>query len=223
MAKRMREDPAFAAQLFEKTSDVIVRGMLEGAVAHGQIDPEGKSEHEITREFAALILQVAESGRFLFAVDHTSSLRDFGKKFEKEGLPWLASVFYAMWVEHILNDLVSVAVVRRGESDAVTKQIIRDVSVQGKFAWLLPLLGYARFSPAHAARLGKLTDYRNQFVHYKWSYTDMDTSGKADRELVEFLTQCRLSLQYLARYRDHETLAGSKTKLRRAIARNADS
>jgi hypothetical protein len=219
MAKRLKNDLAYRVRLDAKVSAELIRGVLEGAVAHGQIDPRGKSSEAVAKEFAELILRTLDGGRFLFTIDHTGSLRDLGRKFERNERPWLATLFYATWVEHVLNGLIALAVSRRGDTDAVTKQIIRDVPLQGKLTWLLPLLGYRPLGQAHVGHLQKLADFRNQFVHYKWSYVDINESGSATLKLLDFLTHCRGSLQHLARYSTSAALAGSKAKLHRAVAR----
>jgi len=217
IVKRLQEDPEYHAQVIKGISDKLVQTALESVIAHGQLDPKGKSEREIADEFAYLLRSALDSGKFLIAVDYTSSILSMARKFEKNEEAWLAALFYVIWVEHILNGLISIAVSRRGESEVITKQIIRDVSLAGKFSWLMPFLGYKSIDLKHASVLNKLAEYRNKFAHYKWSYVDLDKNADKDHELLAFLKRCQGSIKYLARYRDSELFPVSKAKLRRSL------
>ncbi len=217
IAELLDKDPNF-----RKVADAFLESLLEGAIAHGKLDVKGKTEQQIKHEFAQLIISTKGKSRFLFTIDHTENLRQLGKKFEDKGDVWIAVLFYATWVEHVLNEIISVGISRMGGNDDLTKQVIRDVQLNAKLGWLMPLLGYREIAAQHAECLRKLAEYRNQFVHYKWIYMDVDEKSSPNDVVLLFLPKCRKSLSYLARYRTSEVLSVSRAKLRRAI-KNVDS
>jgi hypothetical protein len=129
----------------------------------------------------------------------------------------LAALLYATWVEHVLNELITVAVSRKGEPDALARRIIRDVQLSAKLDWLLPLLGFRPIGQKHAERLRKLAEFRNQYAHYKWPYIDVDNGEPSSKAVSTFLIDCRPTLAFLARYSSSQLL-GVRAKLRRAVA-----
>lgn len=191
--------------------------MIEDAIAHGTVNAEGKSDAELRQAIADIVTGDRKHVRLLFAVDHTPTLRKLGRRFENSGQAGLAAMMYATWVEHILNQLIALSVTRRGWTDDRAKQMIRDSSVHAKLRWLLPLLGYPEIHDTHATRLGKLAEMRNQFVHYKWNYTDLDDEKEEPQADLKFLESCRPSLTYLARYNTRARSPVSPTRIRRLV------
>jgi hypothetical protein len=214
LVKGVNYNSAFWKKL-QRWSERFEQNVLEGAVAHGYIEIEGKSDAEIKNELVGFLQRTNQTGNLLMAIDHTADLRKIGQEFEKDGKAELASVIYAIWVEHVLNSLISIAIHRRGQDASLVKQIIRDVSFAAKLDWLMPLLGYSQFSRVHAGRLKQLAEFRNTFAHYKWTYADSETKFLEAQRLKLFLADCRKSFQYLVSYKTKGTLAGAKNKIRR--------
>lgn len=197
----MAEEPEFAAAMLSKAATNIVEAVLEGAIAHGLVNTTGKSEAQLQQEFIDIFSSDHHESHFLFAIDHTPTLRKLGRKFQNSGQVGLAAMFYATWVEHVLNDLITISVSRRGWSDERAKQIIRDSSIHAKMSWLLPLLGHPEIPKTLTTRLGKLAEMRNQFVHYKWNYKNASVDHSPTHGDAKFLESCIPSLTYLARYK----------------------
>lgn len=108
-------------QKLDLLSRQLSKAIIEAAVAHGDINLAGKSDSEIRQEVADFLLDVAKNRKMLVAIDHTSTIKDIGRQFEKDGKPELASMMYATWVEHLLNGMISMAVHRKGQGDKLSK------------------------------------------------------------------------------------------------------
>jgi len=211
--RRYEFDAAFRVRVAKRVSRELVEGLIESAVAHGEMSVEGKSAEQIMEELRKLFpRERMRAGGFLYAIDHTGDLRALGREYVKKGKLWISVVMYATWVEHILNHLVSIGIMRRRFSDETVKQVIRDVSLPGKLLWLLPVLGFRPLHPKHRETLRVLAEKRNEFVHYKWPYREKHS----DDEIRSFLSQVDKALQYLAQYKAKQTLQGRKSQIAKA-------
>jgi hypothetical protein len=199
-------------------SQSLIEAVVQGAIAHGQLDPKGKSPEVLLDEFARSILRTGKPPQFLFSIDHTATLRRVARDMHIAGQAEIAVVLLATWVEHVLNELVSAGVLRRGFSEKAAREVIRDVPLRGKLYWLLPLLGYSPLAKQRADDLMGLTEFRNQFVHYKWPYSDLDADDSATRRgFRELLEKSQRSIAYLALYRTRQMLRGSKRTVAKGV------
>jgi hypothetical protein len=208
--RRYKSDPAFRKRAEKRMARELVESVLTSAVALGHVSVKGKSAEQTMEEFRKyLSIKRIRSSRFLFAIDHTDTLRALGREFLKKGNLWIALVMYATWVEHTLNHLIFIGVQRRGFNDVTVKRIIRDVPFYGKLSWLLPVLGFRRLHPKHGEALRALAEKRNEFLHYKWPYRE----NHSNAEIKSLLAQADKALQYLAQYESRQTLQGRKSHI----------
>lgn len=206
---RAKNDPAYRASLKDKLAPALFKSVLESWIAHGYIDPTGKSRLQVLEEFLKVLR--TPRARLSYAIDHTEGLRKIAKELGDVGQHHVQLLVLATWVEHMINSLVSIGAYRRKFPDSEVRSMIRETSIQAKLTWLLPLLGYRAFSKAHRLQLGRLAELRNQYVHYKWDYD----SGNNFEKLPSLLTACERSIRYLASYYTRQTLRGSSSLLRR--------
>jgi hypothetical protein len=215
--ERLLVDAEFRERAIKKRAPILVRNVIDGAIAHGAVDPKGKTGIQILQEVLGRVNDPKWKGKLRFAIDHTDTLRRLASEMGDAGHTEIQGLLLATWVEHVLNELVSAGAARKGLADATIRQIIRDVPLSAKLGWLLPLLGLGALSPTRVPALLKLADIRNQFVHYKWTYTDggrEKDSGDATQRAIE---KAREPIKYLAQYRARQLHLGTKKKVKRAI------
>lgn len=215
LAERIKRDPHFRDATEKRLAESLISAILSTEIAHGNLKTAGKTDTAVTIEFAESLLARLKGARLLLTVDHTSSLRQLASRFEDEGNIGLATMLYATWAEHVLNHLVSVGLARQRKPDTLVKEVIRDVSFGAKVSWLLVILGFTAIPKSHADRLRRLAELRNQFVHYKWTYEELDRPSLAAEEGRLFLLECRPTFRYLTTYRTRAELHGNAQRVKR--------
>lgn len=199
--------------VFLELSKDIVRSLLESAVLHGAIEIEGKSPKELDAEFKQYLLTFANKrGPVFIQIDHRLEMLSLAREYKKIYKYELACLFYATWVEHWLNGIVSVLATRFGMTHAHVTNIIRDVSLRGKLSWLLKLLGSREIYHSHKNAILKLADLRNAFVHYKWKPIDADEMN-ADLEFKKIVDSFEKTVKYLQNFESKYVFENSKSKI----------
>jgi hypothetical protein len=200
--KRVRPDP-------ERASRLLFQRVLEEAMREGRIDPTGKSDKELEAEFLGLLQRAgAPDSEFSLILDHTKELLAEARAYRKAGRNELATVLYATWAEHFLNDLVVTGAKRKGLSEDDGVQMVRGLSYRSKVAWVPKLLGFRSIAASHQTALLKLGELRNQYVHYKWRGRPADFEG--DDEYEKVVADFEKTVAYLARYERREIFSGRK-------------
>jgi hypothetical protein len=185
----------------DRVSEVLVQRVVEGAIRSGRLDPLGKTESELRQEAAVLLKQIAndEQAVFEFVIDYTATLLKEARRAHREGHDEIAVILYATWIEHFLNQVVLNGTARKGLPAADGYQMLREINLKSKATWLLPLVGLRRISEAHVNVLVRLSETRNQYVHYKWKGIDEDEPHDAKR-LESLIEDAEKTITYLRRY-----------------------
>jgi hypothetical protein len=162
----------------------LVSAVVRSAVERGEIDIASGSDDEIrmrTQEYIASLLET--DFEVDVTIDHGSDLLTEARKFRDSGKPEYAIMFYATWVEHWLNgSLVSVGR-RLGLEDAevlrlLYKPILDKAGVSWRRCFGTPFPQRAR------ARIKRLSELRNDFVHYKWKAVPEDRGPHDEYEAL---------------------------------------
>jgi len=162
----------------------VMRLFAESLIAHGTIDPRGKTEQELQREVFAIISRstMDSPAPLRIAIDYTHELLKEARRFADNEEGELACLFYATWFEHWLNRIISTIARRKKISEEEISQIIRETPFRGKTTWLLRILELKRINHIHLDRMQGIIETRNAFVHYKWKYSDPDSKEWKERE-----------------------------------------
>jgi hypothetical protein len=223
LAERIRSSPAFEAKTLKRLGHELTSGILLSDIARGLVTAEQLADPAHRARYLATMLERLKHAPLKIAISHTGSLRRIGARHERAGYGGLATLLYATWVEHVLNELIVHGLEKAKKPEALAKQVLREASLSAKLGWLLELLGLPPLLGAHVSRLQRLAELRNAFVHYKWAYSDPDHDAK-QRELdLRFLAECRKSMNYLARYRARALYNGSKGAVRALVDRKSDA
>lgn len=160
----------------------VIRTLLAEFANSGHVDLES-SEDEIWDQFVAAIGNLPDD--FDVVIDHTPVLLSQARKARSEGNNELAVLMYATWVEHSLNGVLQKFAAERRMLQSHFTAMLREASLRAKATWLLPLLGARPLTAVTVARIQKLADARNAFIHYKWGQTAKAAKADQERAIVD--------------------------------------
>lgn len=95
------------------------------------------------------IIKFVQTDQFVFVLDHRNTILDYALSFSKAHEYNLAIMFYAMFFEHSINSIILHKLHERHFSRPTELEIIRNVSIQQKFTWLIQLLDLPKFNEKH--------------------------------------------------------------------------
>jgi hypothetical protein len=198
----------------DKLADTLIRSFAQGLIEAGTIDPRGKSTDDLHKEVFKYLdeLLTNPNVRLFQIIDHTPTLLTEARKYARIEEHHISCLFYAVWFEHWLNNMISTAGRRKGLSQEELIQILREVQFRGKSTWLLRVLGLKPINDAHLKRMQNIIEMRNGFVHYKWKAIDIDdVSWEKDKEvLIELLSKVEKTVAYLQRLANRQIYYGKK-------------
>lgn len=198
-----------------KTADMFVFEVIKSAIQSGIIDPRGKTDKELQNKITKYLKTIAKNKRdFHLVIDHRKSLLQCARDFAKEKEYQLCVVFYAIWVEHWLNNLIDIFVLRKRLTNETTKQIIRETPVRAKITWLLKIFEEKPILKRHQDMIMKIMEFRNAFIHYKWIGQKPDEEDIKENELIQLISDFEKTVKYLLQYENKQILYKSKRRIK---------
>jgi hypothetical protein len=199
--KNKNKDDLFATRLWAN--------MGESLIAYGVINPEGKSDEDLFQEIWSTIEKLLESDSLPFVIDHTDDLLGNARLFKKRKKNSFAILFYALWVEHQLNDIIAIQARKSNLTAKEIDSLVRETSYKAKCSWLLRLTGGKPFTEAQHNSICKLMDLRNSFVHYKWK----PENEQMEKEIVAVVDGADKIVNYIRRYKNKHVFGNHKKKV----------
>ncbi len=195
----------------EQEAQLIISDVATGLVRNGSLSPKGKTREQFMREFVDYLEKIEP----VFVIDHTEDILKQARYYRKMEKNELSCLFYALWLEHSLNGLISLLAGRKDFSEKEIEEIIRDTSYRSKSSWLPRAFGGKSFSQAHVNLIVKLMEARNSFVHYKWKAVN----EQRNREIKAILSTIEKTVKYIRDYERKHILGISKKKIRQLSKR----
>lgn len=192
----------------QRAIEQVVVHMIKGFIDNGAIDPEGKTREHILAE----VLKITSDpsfDNFQPTIDHTEDLLRQARLFRKSNKEELSCLFYALWLEHKINDFVSTLARNSGLTNKEIDALVRESSYRAKSSWLLRLLGVKPFNEPHMKTISQIMEFRNAFVHYKWK----PINEQSEKEIVAVLSHVEKTVQYFQYYERKYLARISKTQL----------
>lgn len=168
---------------------IIINKVVTSLVKHGLLNINDMDRNEVLSESLKLI----EDIDFKIVLDYKDNILENARKFRMNDEIELSYLLYATWFEHWINEVISILAVKKDLSDKEVYEIIRNVSIVGKYTWLLKIFEFEEIEEEHLKLIIKLIELRNRFVHYKWNEKNDDLKKKEDivmdkiEETVEYL------------------------------------
>lgn len=109
---------------------------------------------------------------------HTDTLSKKAKQFEMKGDYDDAKLYYAIFFEHILNEIVLFFCEKRKLSRKIINEILKNSNIKTKLTWLPIVLGAPKIKEKYVNIILRLCDERNAFIHYKYTPIRLDSNKK---------------------------------------------
>jgi hypothetical protein len=124
-----------------------------------------KSKKALTEKLLSLIEKEIS---LKIVINHKDSILDMARELKDQGQYDFAKMFYALFFEHSINDIINTECFRRNITTKSKNDVLRHVNLHGKFGWLRELLELPVFNVKHYKTIMKVADERNAFIHYKF-------------------------------------------------------
>ena len=187
----------------------IVTALATSLVRDGALSAKGKTQEQFIAELRKFVKNI----EIVPVIDHTEDILKQARTYNRENKTEFACLFYALWLEHALNQLISSLARRKDFSNKEIEEIIRDTSYRSKSSWLLRMLGGEPFSRHHINLIVKLMEARNSFVHYKWKAEN----EQANHEINAILAKIEKTVTYIRAYEKKHLLGVSKRGIKKLI------
>ena len=199
------------AKTSEQLRKSIVEAIVNTGIAHGELELDGLSDAERDDTISEYIADfISQPQQMTGTVDHRPKLLKSARQSASDGDYQFASLFYATWIEHWANGIVTYLAARAGHPDDRITCMIRDTPLRGKLVWLIPLLGGTEIAKKHTTAILDLCNNRNGFVHYKWRPQQVDCLNITSPEMIAAVDRFPATVKYLQRYENAEIFGDRK-------------
>ena len=192
----------------ERDVEAILKSFYRSALATGEIDVEGLSPVEIRAKCNQYLLKVMElnGNKIALITNHKQDLLEQAVSFVQEESYEYAVVFYALYLEHWINELYSSIFTQQGLSNADYKEMVRSLNMRAKTGWFLQLVNLPALDKTNLDVFNKIIELRNSFVHYKWQASE--TLSKDDIDFIEVIKSADELIKYLHAYEINNVYQG---------------
>ena len=192
--------------------------VLKGLIADGTLNPEGRSDAEIEREFRVQLSRLAKADDIFVSIDHRQDIltraRDFQRRKEFE----IAFLFYATWFEHWINSLILHICSTKSIDEETYKMMVRDIGLRTKYIGLPRLAGMPAISAAHIKTVVRISELRNGYVHYKNKPIRIDDLGNDKEGWQQELVGAERAVKYLRDYESRYVYTGHKRRVAKLVS-----
>src|SRR5664280_1150204 len=180
----------------EQTGREVLAMLYEAFLTDGHINPEGKSEEQIMAEVRVAAVKWSKRRPMLMSTDFRSGLLSQARKFKRRQEHHEAILYYATWFEHWINAILVRNLHSLNERERC--QMVRDVNLRGKYTWLLALVHGKQIPERHINAILRISDLRNEFVHYKYKLADVDTWTDEDKPLRLAQQKAEVAIRFVS-------------------------
>lgn len=142
----------------------------------------------------------------MWSADFRQDLLTRARSFKRKGNNHEAILYYGTWFEHWINGILLRRLDKLNERESC--QMIRDVSLRGKFTWLLVLIHEKRIPQRHIKAVLQVCDLRNEFVHHKYKMFDVDADDES-KKLKEAHRSAEKTVRYFQKFEEQHFFKGS--------------
>jgi hypothetical protein len=134
-------------------------------------------------------------------VDFRPGVLKIARNLKKKKNYMFAKVFYQMYFEHTINSIIVYSCDEKNVSKESESQIIRRVNWDGKFTWVLELLGLPQIDSHHLKIISRVNEARNYIAHYKFKSTPLNESTNYnEKKEAEEIDMIEKTILYMAKY-----------------------
>jgi hypothetical protein len=177
------------------------RGLLQKELRKCAFRPVSIRPTEVLREFCDHVIGGFDvSAKPVAVVDSQPYLRRNAKRLAKQSVPVASLILYAAWIEHWVNMMVTVAMLREGHAPGKPLQCLKSQPrFKDKLAILAKSLGVALPKKLRDAVI-QVVDLRNGYVHFVWEGKAPRRISKDVGTLQSVVARCETILEDAARF-----------------------
>lgn len=210
-----------------KIQAMIILSVFRSLVASGELDPTGKTDHELMKEFIQKLKEWARNlkdGNALLINEHRESLLSHARKFVKNDELDIALFFYATWFEHWINAMMADKAPKFGLNEESLRLALLHNNLEAKFSCFPAFLKMPPIRGVHLKGIKLCARLRNEFVHYKYSASKKrgDTFEREEQRQREAISAAERAVQYLSRYERRYVYKGAKNRIHKLVRFSTD-
>lgn len=198
-----------------KLGESLHASLVEGMFINGDLSEKDFEDPKVLLQKSLKYLDdLKKKGKeIMLVVDHQPSLLSTAEKYIQSEDFELAYVFFATYFEHLINGVIQVRCTKDSISNVVYKELIRKVSLEDKFSWVLELLKLPKFKTQHWQTIKTVSDKRNSFIHYKYQAAQNQPDFE-EREWEKLKPGLKSAITYSKKYQTKVIYQGKAKKLR---------
>jgi hypothetical protein len=171
---------------------VMIENMINHYVAIGMISEEEYNDKDKAYAKVISFLQDESIGNN-FVIDSRDELLKTAEEFIIKKEYHNAIVFYAMYLEHWINNLIDILCAKRKMSRKSIKEILKNVNIIAKYTWILELLEQPAIADADITLIRKTSEERNSYIHYKYNTVVISLHDKIEETKSEQDEESKIS------------------------------
>lgn len=195
----------------EQNGREILAELYISLLGTGQIATDGKNEDQLYLELVQRAKEWSERQPIRMSRDFRPDLLKQARTLKRRNQLNEASLYYATWFEHWINSFYDRKANALDENEF--RQMIRDVNLRGKFTWLMTLVVGRRIPDRHLRAVVRVSDLRNEFVHYKFKPVDVEKSEDEFEQLRQAHKAAEMAVRYLQEFETRHFYKGAACRL----------
>ena len=130
----------------EKLANELVHAFMHSMLAKGDINEEDLKDKSLLFKKLKDLMKNTELS---IVVDHRESILKTAEQFYANEDYDFSIIFFAMYFEHSINHIITHQLEKNKTSKKTKTELIRSININGKFTWLLEVLGLPKFNSKH--------------------------------------------------------------------------
>lgn len=199
----------------------LVQYLYESWIARGELDPAGKTPETLAAEFFRMLIPLVRNRKrkptFRLIVAHGESLLLEARRFNRLDKLEMSLLFYATWFEHWINGLLDRKAAELKLTDRALKLALRQTGLEAKLVCFPVLAKLPPLREQHIKAILRCADFRNSFVHYKFSVHSRDSERDDEPLQKTAIVAAEKAVRYLIRYDQRHVFKGAKHRVRKIL------
>ncbi|MFZ2303421.1 MAG: hypothetical protein WAV98_01355 [Minisyncoccia bacterium] len=176
--------------------------LVESAIICGVLVVADLSNKKLVDEkIRKWVRQRAKSKHSHFVIIHQDTLLSSFEQSVKEDDFNLAYVFLATYFEHFINEIIQIWTIRNDVPNSTLKELLKYVSFEGKFTWLIDVMKLPKFNRKHFNLIKKVSEKRSSFLHYKFQGKSEEEYDYEENESKLLFKEICSTINYCKAYR----------------------
>jgi hypothetical protein len=199
----------------ENLQNFLFESFVKSLLKQGEITLDDFNDKE---KLNKKLLKLNDKADFKIVIDHKTDLLETARYFLKQKEYNKSKLFYATYFEHEINGLIIELCEKKKIEKKTINDIIKSVTIIGKFTWLPLILGATKVSEVHKNIILRTADERNAYVHYKYNPgEDENENEEKESKIIKEFQRIESTITYIKKYKSRNIFNGNKTRIENLI------